>query len=120
MGDHLWDQREVSRLLDHERRFIRPLNYPSGAPGQGSALYELPGGGMIGVINAQGRAFMPDLDNPFIAARNEANRLREHTPVLFLDFHAEATAEKIGMGRLLDGTVSAVVGTHTQKQSPGL
>jgi metallophosphoesterase (TIGR00282 family) len=72
---------------------------------------------MIGVINAQGRAFMPDLDNPFIAARNEANRLREHTPVLFLDFHAEATAEKIGMGRLLDGTVSAVVGTHTHVQT---
>lgn len=117
MGDHLWDQREVVKLLENERRFLRPINYPSGTPGQGSALFEVPGKPMIGVINAQGRAFMADLDNPFTAARNEANRLREHTPILFVDFHAEATAEKIGMGRLLDGIASAVVGTHTHVQT---
>jgi metallophosphoesterase (TIGR00282 family) len=117
MGDHLWDQREVVKLLEGERRFVRPLNYPPGTPGQGSALFDVPGRPMIGVLNAQGRAFMPDLDNPFLAVRSEANRLREHTRILFLDFHAEATAEKIGMGRLLDGTVSAVVGTHTHVQT---
>lgn len=117
MGDHLWDQREVTKLLESERRFVRPLNYPSGTPGQGSALFEVPGHPMIGVMNAQGRAFMADLDNPFIAVRTEVHRLREHTPVIFLDFHAEATAEKIGMGRLLDGMASAVVGTHTHVQT---
>jgi metallophosphoesterase (TIGR00282 family) len=116
-GDHLWDQREVVKLLEHERRFLRPLNYPAGTPGQGSALFEVPGGRTIGVINAQGLAFMAALDNPFLAVRAEVHRLREHTPVIFVDFHAEATAEKIGLGRLLDGGVSAVVGTHTHVQT---
>lgn len=116
-GDHLWDQKEVIKLLESERRFLRPLNYPPGTPGQGSALFEVPGKPMIGVMNLQGRAFMNALDNPFLAARSEVHRLREHTPIIFVDFHAEATAEKIGMGRLLDGRVSAVVGTHTHVQT---
>lgn len=116
-GDHLWDQKEVIRLLEVERRFLRPLNYPPGTPGQGSALYEVPGRPMIGVMNLQGRSFMASLENPFLAARAEVHRLREHTPVIFVDFHAEATAEKIGMGRLLDGQVSAVIGTHTHVQT---
>lgn len=116
-GDHLWDQREVIKLLESERRFLRPLNYPSGTPGQGSALFEVPGKGLIGVVNAQGMAFMAALENPFLAVRAEVHRLREHTPVILLDFHAEATAEKIGMGRLLDGRVSAVIGTHTHVQT---
>ncbi|HAV62229.1 MAG TPA: TIGR00282 family metallophosphoesterase [Verrucomicrobiales bacterium] len=116
-GDHLWDQKEVIKLLEGERRFLRPLNYPPGTPGQGSALFEVPGRPMIGVINLQGRAFMPALENPYLAARSEVHRLRSHTPIIFVDYHAEATAEKIGMGRLLDGLVSAVVGTHTHVQT---
>lgn len=116
-GDHLWDQKEVIKLLEGERRFLRPINYPSGTPGQGSALFEVPGKGMVGVINAQGLAFMAPLENPFLLVRAEVHRLREHTPVIFVDFHAEATAEKIGMGRLVDGRVSAVIGTHTHVQT---
>jgi len=116
-GDHLWDQREVTKLLEQERRFLRPLNYPAGTPGQGSAVFEVPGQRPIAVLNVQGMAFMASLGNPFLAARAEVHRLREHTPVIFVDFHAEATAEKIGMGRLLDGAVSAVVGTHTHVQT---
>lgn len=116
-GDHLWDQKEVIKLLEGERRFLRPINYPSGTPGQGSALFEVPGKGMVGVINAQGLAFMAPLENPFLQVRAEVHRLREHTPVIFVDFHAEATAEKIGMGRLVDGRVSAVIGTHTHVQT---
>lgn len=116
-GDHLWDQKEVVKLLEEERRFLRPLNYPPGTPGQGSGIFEVPGKGRIGVLNVQGRAFMASLENPFLAARSEVHRLRESTPVILVDFHAEATAEKIGMGRLLDGRVSAVVGTHTHVQT---
>jgi 2',3'-cyclic-nucleotide 2'-phosphodiesterase len=116
-GDHLWDQKEVVKLLEDERRFVRPLNYPAGTPGQGSALYQVPGKGLLGVVNLQGRAFMAALDNPFLAVRAEVHRLREQTPVILVDFHAAATAEKIGMGRLLDGAVSAVIGTHTHVQT---
>jgi 2',3'-cyclic-nucleotide 2'-phosphodiesterase len=116
-GDHLWDQKEVVKLLEDERRFVRPLNYPAGTPGQGSALYQVLGDGLLGVVNLQGRAFMAALDNPFLAVRAEVHRLREQTPVILVDFHAEATAEKIGMGRLLDGAVSAVIGTHTHVQT---
>lgn len=116
-GDHLWDQKEVAELLSNESRFVRPLNYPEGTPGQGSTLLHLPDGRVIGVINVQGRTFMPDLENPFHAAQQEVERLRQMTPVIFVDMHAEATSEKIAMARMLDGQVSAVVGTHTHVQT---
>ncbi len=116
-GDHLWDQKEVNELLIHEPRFVRPLNYPVGTPGQGSAVHHLPDGRSVGVINAQGRTFMPDLDNPFSRIRTEVEQLRRLTPVILVDFHAEATSEKIAMGRMLDGLASAVIGTHTHVQT---
>lgn len=116
-GDHLWDQKEVSHLLVHEPRFVRPLNYPAGTPGQGSALHRVEGFAPVAVMNLQGRVFMPDLDNPFRRVRTELDRLREITPVIFVDFHAEATSEKIAFARMLDGQVSAVVGTHTHVQT---
>src|SRR5439155_1593536 len=116
-GDHLWDQKEVVELLINEPRFVRPLNYPAGTPGQGSAIHRLDDGRMVAVINAQGRTFMPDLDNPFTRIRGEVEQLRRLTPVILLDMHAEATSEKIAMGRMLDGTVSAVIGTHTHVQT---
>jgi len=117
MGDHLWDQKDVSNLLENEKRFVRPLNYPEGTPGQGGAVYNVSENIKIGVINVQGRAFMTALENPFTTIMPVVDRLREETPIIFVDFHAEATAEKIGMGRFLDGKVSAVVGTHTHVQT---
>jgi 2',3'-cyclic-nucleotide 2'-phosphodiesterase len=116
-GDHLWDQREVMGLLDGERRFVRPLNYPAGTPGQGSAIFELPGLPPVAVMNLQGRTFMPPLENPFHAALAEVERLRRITRVIFVDFHAEATSEKAALARMLDGQVSAVIGTHTHVQT---
>jgi metallophosphoesterase (TIGR00282 family) len=123
-GDHLWDQKEVIELLNNEKRFLRPLNYPAGTPGQGSAVYpvpsskiQIPSRTLIAVLNLQGRTFMADLENPFHAARAEVERLRQHTKIIFLDIHAEATSEKIALARMLDGQVSAVVGTHTHVQT---
>lgn len=116
-GDHLWDQKEVTVLLRDERRFLRPLNYPAGTPGQGSTIVRLPGLPPVAVVNVQGRTFMPDLENPFTAMREEINRLRSETRLIFVDMHAEATSEKIAMARMLDGQISALVGTHTHVQT---
>jgi 2',3'-cyclic-nucleotide 2'-phosphodiesterase len=116
-GDHLWDQKEVSSLLEREARFLRPSNYPPGTPGQGSGIFQFAGLPSVGVLNIQGRVFMPDLDNPFIVAPSEVELLRKTTPVVIVDMHAEATSEKIALARLLDGQVSAVIGTHTHVQT---
>jgi metallophosphoesterase (TIGR00282 family) len=116
-GDHLWDQKEVVALLENEKRFLRPLNYPPGTPGQGSVIVQLPGKPPFAVLNLQGRTFMPVLENPFLLARAEVERLRQITKIIFVDLHAEATSEKISLARMLDGLVSAVVGTHTHVQT---
>ena len=117
-GDHLWDQKEVVELLQNEPRFLRPLNYPAGTPGKGSTILKIRDLPPVAVMNAQGRTFMqPPLDNPFMVALEEAKWLRQHTPIIFVDFHAEATSEKIAVARMLDGQVSAVVGTHTHVQT---
>jgi len=116
-GDHLWDQKEVMELLQSERRFLRPLNYPAGTPGQGSTLFRAGEHLTIGIINLQGRTFMAALENPFHAALAEVERLRQSTKLVFIDFHAEATSQKLALARLLDGRVSAVIGTHTHVQT---
>ncbi len=116
-GDHLWDQKEVMELLEGERRFVRPLNYPPGTPGQGSAIFEAQGMPPVAILNLQGRTFMPPLESPFHAALAEVERLRRTTNLIFVDFHAEATSEKIALARMLDGQVSAVIGTHTHVQT---
>ena len=116
-GDHLWDQKEVMELLANEKRFLRPFNYPAGTPGHGSVVIQLGSLPAIGVMNFQGRTFMPPLDNPFTLALGEVQRLREKTKIIFVDMHAEATSEKIAFARMLDGLVSAVVGTHTHVQT---
>jgi metallophosphoesterase (TIGR00282 family) len=116
-GDHIWDQKEIIPYLADEPRLLRPLNYPDGTPGHGSIVLESKKG-KIGVINAQGRTFMKmDLDNPFPAMQQAVEQMREETPVIFVDMHAETTSEKTAMGNFLDGTVSAVVGTHTHVQT---
>jgi metallophosphoesterase (TIGR00282 family) len=124
-GDHLWDQKEVMELLANEKRFLRPLNYPLEVPGHGSGVFAVQsqktgvrGQVFLAVLNVQGRTFMqPQLDNPFLLAAGEVKRLRDQTRIIFVDFHAEATSEKIALGRYLDGQVSAVVGTHTHVQT---
>lgn len=116
-GDHLWDQKEVVKLLENEPRFLRPLNYPPGVIGRGSGIFQLEGQPPFAVMNVQGRVFMPALENPFSLAEAEVARLREQTRIILVDIHAEATSEKIGMARMLDGRVSAVIGTHTHVQT---
>jgi metallophosphoesterase (TIGR00282 family) len=116
-GDHLWDQKQVTDLLINEPRFLRPGNYPATVAGQGARVYRVEGRPAFAVMNLQGRTFMPPLDNPFAAALALVPALRAETKVILLDFHAEATSEKIAMGRMLDGQVSAVIGTHTHVQT---
>ncbi len=118
-GDHAWDQAEILAYFPTEPRLLRPINYPPETPGQGSVVLDT-AKGRVAVLNVQGRAFIqPPLENPFLAAEAEARRLREEESVrvIFVDVHAETTSEKIAMARLLDGTVSAVVGTHTHVQT---
>jgi metallophosphoesterase (TIGR00282 family) len=116
-GDHLWDQKEVVELLANEPRFVRPFNYPAGTPGQGSVVFRKQGVPPVGILNLQGRTFMAALENPFLCARTEVERLRRETKLIFVDMHAEATSEKIALARMLDGRVSAVIGTHTHVQT---
>lgn len=116
-GDHIWDQKEIIPYMADEPRILRPLNYPEGTPGRGSIVLETKKG-KVGVINAQGRTFMKmDLDNPFPAMQQAVEEMRKETPIIFVDMHAETTSEKTAMGNFLDGTVSAVVGTHTHVQT---
>ncbi len=112
-GDHIWDQKEIVPFLGEEPRILRPVNYPQGAPGGGWIILETKKC-KVGVINLQGRVFMqPTLDNPFPVVSECVESIRRETPVIFVDFHAEATSEKTAMGWHLDGKVSAVIGTHT-------
>jgi metallophosphoesterase (TIGR00282 family) len=117
-GNHIWDKKEALAFLPTETRVLRPINYPKGAPGFGSGVYKSRRGSIIGVINLNGRVFSAThFDCPFEAGLEEAKRLREVTPLVVVDFHAEATSEKEALGWLLDGTVSAVLGTHTHVQT---
>jgi metallophosphoesterase (TIGR00282 family) len=112
-GDHIWDQREIVPFMVDEPRLLRPANYPGNPPGQGSLVLDTKKG-KVGVINLQGRVFMKEgMENPFTHAASLVQEMRKETPIIFVDFHAEATSEKVAMGWHLDGLVSAVVGTHT-------
>ena len=116
-GDHIWDQKEILSFIDTEPRLLRPLNYPDGAPGNGSIVLET-AKGKIGVINVQARTFMqPILENPFRAVETVVTKMRQETLNIVVDVHGETTSEKIAMGRFLDGKVSAVIGTHTHVQT---
>ncbi len=116
-GNHIWDKKDNSGFLDREDRLIRPLNYPPGTPGRGSAIVETPAGIKVGVLNLEGRVYMKNLDCPFRAADAEIAVLRKETEIILVDIHAEATSEKAALGWYLDGRVSAVVGTHTHVQT---
>ena len=112
-GNHIWDKKEILEYLDNEPRLLRPLNYPPGVPGQGSYVATSAQGIRVGILNLQGRVFMPNIDCPFRCAKEQVSRLKKETSVLVVDFHAEATSEKLAFGWSLDGMVSAVLGTHT-------
>lgn len=116
-GNHIWDKKEVLGYIPKENRLLRPLNYPPGAPGYGSVVVTARDGTKVAVLNASGRVFMNDFDCPFRATLAEIEALAGEARVRVVDFHAEATSEKIAFGRFLDGRVSAVVGTHTHVQT---
>jgi metallophosphoesterase (TIGR00282 family) len=116
-GDHIWDQKEILSFIETEPRLLRPINYPPGAPGNGSIVLET-AKGKVAVMNVQCRTFMqPILENPFRAVESAIAKLRKETPIIVVDVHGETTSEKIALGRFLDGKVSAVIGTHTHVQT---
>ncbi len=116
-GNHIWDRKEFITCLEGSDRILRPYNYPEETPGIGSVIITTRSGIQVAVINLQGRTGMPSIDCPFRVGRAEIERLREKTSLIFVDFHAEATAEKMAMGFHLDGLVTAVIGTHTHVQT---
>jgi metallophosphoesterase (TIGR00282 family) len=116
-GNHIWDKKEALDYIGTESRLLRPANYPLGAPGNGRYLARTKAGHTVGVINVMGRVFMPLLDDPFAVVLKEIEALTARTRIIFVDFHAEATSEKIAMGWHLDGKVTALVGTHTHVQT---
>ena len=116
-GNHIWDKKEALDYIGTEPRLLRPANYPAGVPGSGSYLARTRDGASVGVINVMGRVFMIAIDDPFAVVLREIEALRARARVIFVDFHAEATSEKIAMGWHLDGKVTALVGTHTHVQT---
>src|SRR6186713_690498 len=116
-GNHIWDKKEVLEYIPREPRLLRPANFPAGVPGRGSILGRTRTGEPVGVVNVMGRVFMSPLDDPFAVALKEIEALRAKTRVIIVDFHAEATSEKVAMAWHLDGRATAVLGTHTHVQT---
>jgi len=114
-GNHTFDQKEILSVINNDTRILRPVNYPPGTPGRGYSLYDAPRGKKILVINAMGRVFMNAMDCPFRAVDEVLKKYRLGATVdaILVDFHGEATSEKMAMGHYLDGRVSFVVGTHS-------
>jgi len=116
-GNHIFDKREVIPYITSQPRLLRPANYPAGVPGRGSYLAQTGDGRAVGIVNVMGRVFMTPIDDPFAGVLTEIDGLRSKTRVIVVDFHAEATSEKIAMGWWLDGQASFVFGTHTHIQT---
>lgn len=112
-GNHVWDKKEALEYIRREPRLLRPLNYPAGAPGRGAGVFAAPDGTEVAVLNAMGRVHMPLVDDPFRALEAAVGELRQRTPIVVVDFHAEVTSEKIALAHHLDGRVTLVAGTHT-------
>ncbi len=114
-GNHSWDQREALGFIDGEPRLLRPANYPAGTPGRGAGVFPAAGGRKVLVLNVMGRLFMDPLDDPFacVEAALTRQRLGATVAAIVLDFHAEATSEKMAMGHFVDGRASLCVGSHT-------
>jgi len=116
-GNHIWDKKEAIEYIAAEPRLLRPANYPAGVPGRGSYVAQTGDGRAVGVINAMGRVFMLNIDDPFAVVPREIEAMRGRTKIIIVDFHAEATSEKVAMGWHLDGKATLVVGTHTHVQT---
>jgi metallophosphoesterase (TIGR00282 family) len=112
-GNHVWDRWDSRKVMKEERRILRPLNYPRENGGNGYFVVDLGEKGKAAIVNAQGRVFMQAIDDPFKAVDKILPKLNEETKVVFIDFHADATAEKMAFGWYFDGKVTAVIGTHT-------
>ena len=112
-GNHSWDKKEIIPYIADHPRLLRPINFPAGTPGRGLVTVTATNGTRVTVINAMGRVFMHAIDDPFRMLAEQVETAKRETPILFVDFHAEATSEKVAMGWHLDGKVTAVVGTHT-------
>lgn len=111
-GNHIWDKREGIRLMEDRDDLLRPANYPPGVPGYGHVIRDM-AGRMVCVINLQGRTFMPDIDCPFRKADEILSSIPSNVKIIAVDFHAEATSEKLALAHYLDGRVSVLAGTHT-------
>jgi metallophosphoesterase (TIGR00282 family) len=116
-GNHIWQYREIVPYLEENERLLRPLNFAPGVPGRGWTVRETRAGVPVGVVNLIGRVFMGPAECPFRAAEAVLPAVRQAAQVVLVDMHAEATSEKVAMGRFLDGRVSAVVGSHTHVQT---
>jgi len=116
-GNHVWDKKEAFPYLIKEHRILRPLNYPPEAPGSGSIIFTTQNKIPVAVLNVSGRVFMNTLDCPFRTTKAALQKIKESTNIIIVDFHAEATSEKLAFGYYVDGQVSAVIGTHTHVQT---
>ncbi|AZN40924.1 TIGR00282 family metallophosphoesterase [Paenibacillus albus] len=116
MGNHTWDNKDIFEWIDDQPRIVRPANYVEGLPGQGATIIKA-NGKELAIVNLQGRTFLPPIDCPFRKADELIEQLQQKTKNILVDFHAEATSEKIAMGWYLDGRASIVVGTHTHVQT---
>jgi metallophosphoesterase (TIGR00282 family) len=116
-GNHIWDKKEIVPYFDEQPRLIRPANFPAGTPGRGAFVARTAAGIPVAVVNVMGRVFMTAIDDPFRVVETEIEAVRAEARIIFVDFHAEATSEKVAMGWHLDGRATAVVGTHTHVQT---
>jgi len=116
-GNHIWDKNKIIPALENNLYLLRPINYPPGNPGKGSVIFSKNRETKVGIINAQGRTFMYPIDCPFRTVLEEVKRIRKETNLIIVDFHAEATSEKLAFAYYLDGKVSAIIGTHTHIQT---
>ncbi|MGE4282213.1 MAG: TIGR00282 family metallophosphoesterase [Clostridia bacterium] len=116
LGNHVWNKKDIYRLFEEHASIIRPANYPPGTPGTGHMIVNV-GKYKVGVINVSGRVYLENLDCPFRAVEDELKTISKVTNIIIVEFHAEATSEKVAMGWYLDGKVSAVYGTHTHIQT---
>lgn len=114
LGNHTWKHKEINQVLERYKQILRPANYPPGTPGEGAGLFVAKNGYPVGVLSLMGQVYLePALDCPFRVGQEKVSLLKQKTPYVLVDFHAEATSEKVALGHYLDGLASAVLGTHT-------
>jgi len=116
LGNHTWSKKEILNFIDSDKNLVRPANFSEDLPGQGSAIITNKNGS-IGIVSVQGRVYMDGSDCPFKAAKREVEKLKKQVKIVIVDAHAEASSEKCAIAWFLDGTVSAVLGTHTHVQT---